>query len=122
VGGRAGVRFLAGETARRGLAYFLRLDDSRGALVSGKIKFYTPDSARSVKISGLDVPIEYETTTALALTFEGAPVWDFEIAGFRSGDFTVGDGNMRQGLFMLHPHRFGRTPLVLVHCLLAQTV
>ncbi|MGH7847015.1 MAG: esterase/lipase family protein, partial [Candidatus Binatia bacterium] len=46
---------------------------------------------------------------------EGAPIWDFEIAGFRSGDFTVGDANLRQGLFMLHPHRAGRMPLVLVH-------
>jgi hypothetical protein len=98
---------------------FLRLDDPRGALAYGKLKgkleFYTPDSARMVKIAGIDVPLEYETTTALALTLEGAPVWDFEIAGFRSGDFTVGDGKLRQGLFMLHPHRVGRMPLVLVH-------
>jgi hypothetical protein len=98
---------------------FLRLDDPRGALASGKLRgkleFYTPDSARTVKIAGIDVPIEYETTTALALTLEGAPVWDFEIAGFRSGDFTVGEGNLRRGLFMLHPHRAGRMPLVLVH-------
>jgi hypothetical protein len=98
---------------------FLRLDDPRGALAAGKLKgkleFYTPDSARTVKIAGIDVPIEYETTTALALTLEGAPIWDFEIAGFRSGDFTVGDANLRQGLFMLHPHRAGRMPLVLVH-------
>jgi hypothetical protein len=98
---------------------FLRLDDPRGALASGKLKgkleFYTPDSARSVNIAGVDVPIEYETTSALALTLEGAPVWDFEIAGFRSGDFKIGDANLRQGLFMLHPHRAGRMPLVLVH-------
>jgi hypothetical protein len=98
---------------------FLRLDDPRGALASGKLKgkleFYTPDSARTVKIAGVDVPIEYETTTALALSLEGAPIWDFEIGGFRSGDFTVGTGNFRRGLFMLHPHRAGRIPLVLVH-------
>jgi hypothetical protein len=98
---------------------FLRLDDPRGALASGKLKgkleFYTPDSGRTVKIAGIDVPIEYETTTALALSLEDAPIWDFEIAGFRSGDFTVGDANLRQGLFMLHPHRTGRMPLVLVH-------
>jgi hypothetical protein len=98
---------------------FLRLDDPRGALTSGKLKgkleFYTPESARTVKIAGIDVPIEYETTTALALTLEGAPIWDFEIAGFRSGDFTAGEGNLRRGLFMLHPHRTGRIPLVLVH-------
>jgi hypothetical protein len=98
---------------------FLRLDDPRGALASGELKgkleFYTPDSARTVKVGGIDVPIEYETTTALALTLEDAPIWDFEIAGFRSGDFQIDEGNLRHGLFMLNPHRTGRTPLVLVH-------
>ena len=98
---------------------FLRLDDPRAALASGRLKgkleFYTQDSSRSIKIEGLDVPIEYETTSALALTLEGSPVWDFEIAGFRSGDFTIGGANLREGLFMLHPRKAGRTPVVLVH-------
>jgi pimeloyl-ACP methyl ester carboxylesterase len=96
---------------------FLRLDDPRGALKSGKLKgeleFYTPDSARSIKVNGVEVPIEFETTSALALTLEGSPVWDFEIAGFRSGDFTI--GAQRLGIYMLHPHRTGRIPVVLVH-------
>jgi len=98
---------------------FLRLDDPRGALKSGKLsgtlEFYTPDSARSFKIDGVDVPIEFETTSALALGLEGAPIWDFEIAGFRSGDFAIGDQKQTEGLFMLHPHRTGRIPVVLVH-------
>ena len=96
---------------------FLRLDDPRGALksgkLSGKLEFYTPDSARSLKVDGVEVPIEFETTSALALTLEGSPIWDFEIAGFRSGDFTI--GLSRLGLFMLHPHKTGRIPVVLVH-------
>ncbi len=98
---------------------FLRLDDPRAALASGKLRgeleFYTPDSARSLKIEGVEVPIEYETTSALAMTLEGAPIWDFEIAGFRSGDFTIGSANLREGLFMMHPHKTGRIPVVLVH-------
>jgi pimeloyl-ACP methyl ester carboxylesterase len=96
---------------------FLRLDDPRGALKSGKLtgelEFYTPDSARSIKVNGVEVPIEFETTSALALQLEGSPVWDFEIAGFRSGDFTI--GAQRLGIYMLHPHRTGRIPVVLVH-------
>ena len=96
---------------------FLRLDDPRVALKSGKLsgnlEFYTPDSARSIKVNGVEVPIEFETTSALALQLEGAPVWDFEIAGFRSGDFTI--GKQRLGIYMLHPHRPGRIPVVLVH-------
>jgi hypothetical protein len=98
---------------------FLRLDDPRGALksgkLSGKLEFYTPDSARALKVDGVNVPIEFETTSALALTLEGSPVWDFEIAGFRSGDFTIGDQKRTEGLFMLQPHRIGRMPVVLVH-------
>ena len=98
---------------------FLRLDDPRAALASaklrGELEFYTPDSTRSLKIAGVDVPIEYETTSALAMTLEGAPVWDFEIAGFRSGDFTVSGANLREGLFMMQPHKPGRIPVVLVH-------
>src|SRR5215475_11939161 len=98
---------------------FLRLDDPRGAMksgkLSGKLEFYTPASARSLKINGVNVPIEFETTSALALTLEGSPIWDFEIAGFRSGDFSIGDHKLTEGLFMLHPNRSGRVPVVLVH-------
>jgi pimeloyl-ACP methyl ester carboxylesterase len=98
---------------------FLRLDDPRAALASGKLRgkleFYTQDAARSLKINDVEIPIEYETTSALALTLEGAPVWDFEIAGFRSGDFALSGANLREGLFMMHPHKTGRTPIVLVH-------
>ena len=65
---------------------FLRLDDPRVALKSGKLKgkleFFTPDSARSLNIEGIDVPIEYETTSALALTLEGSPIWDVKSPAF----------------------------------------
>ena len=100
---------------------FLRYDDARGELVSGnltgRLEVYNPDSARTVKINNnIDVPIEYEITAALADTLEGAPVWDFEIAGFRSGDFALAtQKGAGDGLFMLGPHRSGHIPLVLVH-------
>ncbi|MGZ8426269.1 MAG: esterase/lipase family protein, partial [Candidatus Binatia bacterium] len=125
----ASIEPLAGEAGKQStripprlkipVTAFLRLDDPRAALASGKLRgeveFYTPDSTRSLKIAGVDVPIEYETTSALAMTLEGAPVWDFEIAGFRSGDFTVGGGNLQEGLLMMQPHKTGRIPVVLVH-------
>ena len=99
---------------------FLRYDDARGELVSGKLtgklELYNPDSTRTVKINGVDVPIEYEITSALADTLEGSPIWDFEIAGFRGGDFKLGgQKNLDDGLFMVGPHRFGHIPVVLVH-------
>jgi hypothetical protein len=107
-------------TIRIPASAFLRLDDPRGALKSGKLsgrlEFYTPDSTRSLKVQGVEIPVEYETTSALALTLEGAPIWDFEIAGFRSGDFAIGaQRSLSEGLFMVRPHRTGRMPVVLVH-------
>ena len=52
-----------------------------------------------------------------AYRLEGAPVWDFELAGFRRGDFSFlskrGDGE--NGLYMLHPYLPGLIPVVLVH-------
>ncbi len=99
---------------------FLRFDDARAALSSGKLtgklELYNPDSARTVKIKDVGVPIEYEITSALAATLEGSPVWDFEIAGFRSGDFSLlGQSGGDDGLFMMGPHRPGHIPVVLVH-------
>jgi hypothetical protein len=99
---------------------FLRFDDARGQLKSGKLagklELYNPDSARTVKVNNVDVPIEYEITSALADTLEGSPVWDFEIAGFRGGDFKLGgQKDLEDGLFLVGPHRSGHIPVVLVH-------
>ena len=99
---------------------FLRFDDARAALASGKLtgklELYNPDSTRTVKINDVDVPIEYEITSALAATLEGSPLWDFEIAGFRSGDFSLfGQSGGGDGLYMMGPHRSGYIPVVLVH-------
>jgi pimeloyl-ACP methyl ester carboxylesterase len=100
---------------------FLRYDDARAALASAgpfkaKLELYNPDSTRTVKIHDVDVPIEFERTAAFADTLEGAPIWDFEIAGFRSGDFSLlAPGQAWDGLFLITPYRHGRIPLVLVH-------
>ena len=59
------------------------------------------------------MPLERETTAPLAYMLEGAPIWDFELAGFRSGDFLP--GGMQSQLVLMRPHRPGRIPVVLVH-------
>jgi pimeloyl-ACP methyl ester carboxylesterase len=43
---------------------------------------------------------------------EGAPIWDFEIAGFRFADQAAIFGD---GLILMRPYRPGRIPVVLVH-------
>lgn len=78
--------------------------------LQGRIELYAADQATTVRVGGRDVPLELEPTAALAYQLEGAPVWDFEIAGFRFAEPVLGDG-----LLMLHPYRPGRIPVVLVH-------
>jgi len=95
---------------------FVRLQEPRRGVVDGKllgkVEIYPADEASSVRLGDRDVPLELEPTAALAYMLEGAPVWNFEIAGFRFADEqrVLGDG-----LFMIHPYRPGRIPVVLVH-------
>jgi pimeloyl-ACP methyl ester carboxylesterase len=64
------------------------------------------------------VPLESDPSAALAFRLEGSPIWDFEIAGFRRGDFSfsaAAKGADDSGLFMLHPYHPNMIPVVLVH-------
>jgi pimeloyl-ACP methyl ester carboxylesterase len=80
--------------------------------VQGKLELYAADQTSTVVVEGRDVPLELEPTAALAYQLEGAPIWDFEIAGFRFADQSAIFGD---GLVMMHPYRPGRVPVVLVH-------
>ena len=71
----------------------LRFDDPRRGMSEGALHgtiqlFYAGDDA-TTRIGDLTVPLEAERTAALAYQLDGAPVWDFEIAGFRRGDFSL---------------------------------
>jgi pimeloyl-ACP methyl ester carboxylesterase len=95
----------------------LRFDDPRrgmsaGAL-HGTIHLYDAEERAIVQVGDVTVPLESETTTTLAYQLEGAPIWDFEIAGFRRGDFSL--VKSEDNLFMLHPYHPGRIPVVFVH-------
>jgi hypothetical protein len=85
---------------------------SNGAL-HGTIQLYDAEESATVQIGDFTVPLESETTTTLAYQLEGAPIWDFEIAGFRSGDFSL--FKSEDNLFMLHPYHASRIPVVFVH-------
>jgi pimeloyl-ACP methyl ester carboxylesterase len=79
--------------------------------VRGRLEIYAADQALTVEIDGQQIPLEVEPTAALALSLEGAPVWDTELAGFLSADRHA----FSEGLAMLHPYRPGRVPVVLIH-------
>jgi hypothetical protein len=94
---------------------FVRLERPRHAIVEGRVEgrveLHAADEATAVRVGDRDVPLELEPTAALAYQLEGAPVWDFEIAGFRFAEHAV----FADGLAMMHPYRPGRVPIVLVH-------
>jgi hypothetical protein len=99
------------------ITVLLRFDDPRrvtstGAL-HGTIQLYGAQERETVQIGDVTVPLESETTATLAYQLEGAPVWDFEIAGFRRGDFSL--TKSKDNLLMLHPYYPGRIPVVFVH-------
>ena len=98
---------------------FLRLDDPRHGIDTGKlrgtIELYDVDEVRSVTVAHGSVPLASEPSAALAFLLEGAPVWDFEVAGFRRSDVSLAGMSLTHGLAMMHPYRPGRIPVVFVH-------
>jgi len=109
-------------TAKVPLTAFVRFDDPRRAMSDGRlhgtVELYDEAVAPTVQIGSYVVPLESDPSAALAYRLEGAPIWDFEIAGFRRGDFSFlgnGNGESSGGLYMLHPYLPGLIPVVLVH-------
>jgi triacylglycerol esterase/lipase EstA (alpha/beta hydrolase family) len=101
---------------------FLRIDDPREAIASGRIRarleIHSPDAEDSIRIDGQSVPLESDTTCALAHTLEGSRIWDLELAGFFRSEFPIplpGRRAAPSGVLLTHPYRPGRVPLVLVH-------
>jgi pimeloyl-ACP methyl ester carboxylesterase len=94
----------------------IKIREPRRGVVDGKLKgkleIYASDRASTVNLEGQEVPLELEPTAAFAYMLEGAPAWDFEIAGFRFADQTKIFGD---GLLMMQPYRQGRIPVLLVH-------
>jgi hypothetical protein len=89
----------------------------RTGSMRGHFEVYTESEVSEVEIAGQRVPLEYETTSALAYGLGRSQMWDFEIAGFRSGDYLRRRNALptEDGLLMLEPYRPDRIPLVLVH-------
>jgi hypothetical protein len=83
-----------------------------GDKLKGRIELYPSDQTSTVTIDGRQVPLELEPTAALACMHEGAPIWDFELAGFRIADPQQIFGD---GLIMMNPYQRDRIPVILVH-------
>jgi triacylglycerol esterase/lipase EstA (alpha/beta hydrolase family) len=100
------------------LTAFVRMDDPRAGIdhgnPSGTLELYDPAETQSLEIDGRPVATESEPSAALAFRLEAAPVWDFEIAGFRRPGLLPGMSRSK-GLAFLSPYRRGRIPVVFVH-------
>ncbi len=97
------------------VTFYVRYEDPRAALRTGqfrgKLEVYSENVSSEIEVRGRRVPLEYETSSALAYALEGSRIWDFEIAGYRRGDILP----VEDALFMLRPYVPGRIPVVLVH-------
>ncbi len=103
----------------------LRFDNPRQGMAEGTlratIEVHDALADPNIQVDGRDIPLDTDFTGALAYGLEGAPVWDFGIAGFRSGEtgsfFQTRSTDVHEGkgLFMLEPYAPGRIPIVFVH-------
>ena len=101
----------------------LRFDNARASLkngnLKGRIEVYAADQASTVSIEGKKQPIESDSTAALAYQLNDSPLYAMEIAGFLRGSvFTsslVPNNRAQDGIFLMHPYKAGKIPLVLVH-------
>jgi hypothetical protein len=121
LGSNSGSRWIA-PTAKVAITAFVRFEDPRRAMSDGRlhgtVELYDEDRTTVVQVGSYSVPLESDPSAALAYRLEGSPFWDFEIAGFRRGDFSslhVGTSDDISGLFVLHPYHPNTIPVVLVH-------
>ena len=100
---------------------FLRFDNVHEGLKNGtltaKLELFTTEKATKVDIDGRTIPLEYELSSALAYTLEGSRVYDFELRGLFSGDFSLFKDKARykDGIFLLTPYQPGLIPVIFVH-------
>jgi len=107
---------LVGPKARIPVTALLRMTDARQQLadgrISGQLELYPLHSRDSVQIDGRAVPLEMESTSALAYSLAGSDMWAAELPGFFIGDLLAKEPNR---LLAIEPYLRGRIPVVFVH-------
>jgi pimeloyl-ACP methyl ester carboxylesterase len=107
-----------GPLAKVPVTFVLRFPEPRKELreghLHGVIEVHNDLDETETTVGTVQVPLEADPSAALAYQLDGSPIWDFEIAGFRKGDFTFA-GDKTSNLRMLGPHKAGHIPIVFVH-------
>jgi pimeloyl-ACP methyl ester carboxylesterase len=95
----------------------LRIDDARRQwsepVLQASLELYSDASQRTVAIDGRAVPLEVESTAALAWTLSQSPQWRLERRAFFFGDLLRQE--LPTKLTFAQPLRPGRIPVVFVH-------
>ncbi|HEX7230512.1 MAG TPA: alpha/beta fold hydrolase [Candidatus Binatia bacterium] len=121
----AKLRDFVGRGTKVPVTAFLRIDDARRSLVTGRIsgtlEIYNGYTSDFVQIDGQSVPLEVEPSAAFAYTLSESAIWDWELRGFLVGDLVKGlvvatkVGEARAQLLFMQPYQRGRIPVVFVH-------
>ena len=121
----AKLRDFVGRATKVPVTAFLRFDDPRRSLATGRItgtlEIYDGYTTDVVEIDGQRVPLEVEPSAAFASTLSESAIWDWELRGFLVGDLVKGlvvatkFGDARAQLLFMQPYRRGRIPVVFVH-------
>jgi pimeloyl-ACP methyl ester carboxylesterase len=111
------IRDRLGSNARTPVTALLRIEDARRQMrepvLHGSLELYSDTGQRTVVIDGREIPLEIESTAALAWTVSQAPNWRWERAGFLRGDFLGQE--LPTSLTFAQPFRPGLIPVVFVH-------
>ncbi len=113
---KAGFQDFVQPWAKVPVTALLRIADPRKQLAVGRVRaslqLDTSYGPSSVTIDDRIVPLEVESTAALAYTLAEAPVWQQELKGFLQGAGVIDE---KSRLAALSPYKPGRMPVVLVH-------
>jgi pimeloyl-ACP methyl ester carboxylesterase len=91
-------------------------DRIEGGVLDATLRVYAADASEHIELGGHQVPLEYESSSALASTLDNADIWNFELLGFFGSDVRLLPGRRSDdGLILLSPYRPGRIPVVFVH-------
>ena len=95
------LRDFVGRATKVPVTAFLRLDDPRRSLptgrISGALEIYDGYTYDVVEIDGQRVPLEVEPSAAFAYTLSESAIWDWELRGFLAGDLLEGPCSGDQG-------------------------
>lgn len=79
--------------------------------ITGRLTFHVPTGPRRVQLAGEEVPVEFDTTAALAWELSESRSWEKEISGFLDKDAAEVDNE----IFLTAPYQRGKVPILFVH-------